>query len=410
MSEPDLKTVIASFADAFPGAALFLINEGDVLLVGGPPAGPSFDGAALARRMGRGRVAEDLKDVHVESPFAFASLLTLPGEALARYAASAERHTDDRPVLDSRTARSIHANTGRENAERLIAEGRRATLPEPWAALVRSPTAAQLVERATMLERSEGFSWAYSVYGDALEMEPRSLPALEGLVRCALRSGHAAEAESKLSALAEGPAPVDARVALALLYDNTGRTKDALAALEAALSRDPRHRRALLLSAELQEQTGNLEAIAVLASAALRAHPGDAEAEAFLASASLAKGDLDAAIAAADRVLERTPAEVRALEVGAIARAQKGDRDAARGLFQRLVEADPGAWGHLNNFALFELQSGNPRAAARLFEASLDLNPGNDAGSRGLAEAARSLGDDRLLARAVRIRSLKPQH
>ena len=53
MSERDLKTVIASFADAFPGAVLFLLNEGDVLLVGGPAEGPTFDKDALARRRRR---------------------------------------------------------------------------------------------------------------------------------------------------------------------------------------------------------------------------------------------------------------------------------------------------------------------------------------------------------------------
>ncbi len=407
MTERDLKTVIAGFADAFPGAALFLINEGDVLLVGGPSAGPSFDPESLARRMRQGRVAEDRRDVHLESPFAFASLLTLPPPALARYAGDADRHTDDRPLLDSRTARSIHANTGRENAERLIALGREARLPEPWASLVRAPTAAQLAERALMLERSEGLSLAYSVYQEALALEPRSLAALEGLVRCALRSGRAAEAEKRLLALAAGPAHVDARVALALLYDNTGRTREALAALETALGRDQRHRRALLLAADLQQQQGNLAAVEALARAASRAHPGDAEAEAFLASAGLAKGDLDAAIAAADAVLARAPNVARALEVGAIARAQKGDRAGARSLFERLVAAEPDAWGHLNNFALFELQGGDALAAARLFEAALDLNPRNEAGAHGLAQAARALGDARLLARAARFHPRK---
>jgi spermidine synthase len=401
MSEPDLKTVIASFQDAFPGAALFLINEGDVLLVGGGGDSLHLDAVELARRMQEGRVGEDLGEVHVRSPFAFASLLTLPPDALARYAQGADRHSDDRPVLEFRAPRQIHANTGRQNALRLVAEGAKSERPEPWRSLASEPSAAQLAERAAMLERSEGFAWAALVYREAIRRDPRLLAALEGYVRASLRSGGEAEAERVLRELLQ-QAPVDARVALALLLDNVGRTKDALATLEAALQLDPRHRRALLLAAELQEQAGNVDAVELLVNAALRAHPHDPEAEALRASLRLAKGDLDAAITTAESVLARAPKEARALEVAAIARAQKGDRAGARRHFERLLEIEPDAPGHLNNFALFELEGRDYRAAARLFETSLDLSPGNEAAARGLAEAARALGDARLLARAAR--------
>ena len=49
---------------------------------------------------------------------------------------------------------------------------------------------------------------------------------------------------------------------------------------------------------------------------------------------------------------------------------------------------------------MFELEGGDARAAARLFEQAVALNPGNVYGYRGLREAARALGDARLLARA----------
>ena len=401
MSERDLKTVIASFRDAFPDAALFLVNEGDVLLVGGAGADSlRLDAGALARRMREGRVGEDLDEVHVRSPFAFASLLTLPPAALRAYAEGADRHSDDRPVLEFRTPRQLHANTGRQNALRLVAEGDKSQRPEPWRSLTREPSAQELAERAVMLERSEGFAWAALVYREAIRKDPRLLPALEGYVRAALRSGGESEAERVLTSLVP-QAPVDARVALALLQDNVGRTQDALATLEAALQLDQRHRRALLLAAELHEQAGNLDAMELLVNAALRAHPRDAEAEALRASARFARGDLEAAIATAEGVLARAPKEARALEVAAIARAQQGDRAGARRHFERLLEAEPDARGHLNNFALFELEGRDYRAAARLFETSLDLSPGNETAARGLAEAARALGDARLLSRAA---------
>lgn len=401
MSEPDLKTVAAGFADAFPGAMLFLINEGDVLLIGGPPEGASFDPELLARRMREGRVRQDLDDVGLTSLFGFASLLTLGPAQLAAYVEGAERHTDDRPLLEFRAPRDIHANTGRDNALRLVALGGRGAPPEPWARLIRSPTPEELVERARMLERSEGFALAAEVYERASRMEP-SLAALEGLARCALRLSRAAEAEQELRGLARERSPVDARVALALLLDNLGRSQEALTELEAALAKDGRHRRALLLAAEIQEQLGRPDAVARLARQALAAGSGDAEAEAYLASASLAAGELATALAQAESVLQRAPREARALEVAAIARAQQGDRVGARALFERLVRAEPDSWGHLNNYAIFELEGGDYDAAARRFEAALDLNPRSEASARGLLEAARALGDLRRLARADR--------
>jgi len=64
------------------------------------------------------------------------------------------------------------------------------------------------------------------------------------------------------------------------------------------------------------------------------------------------------------------------------------------------VEVEPDGWMHWTNFALLELESGNPREAARLFHQAVSINPGSADGYRGLAEAARALGDAALARRA----------
>jgi spermidine synthase len=400
MGEADLKTIVAGFQDAFPSAALFLIDEGDVLLVGGGAAEPSFEPATLARRMAEGRVAEDLKQVRVTSPSVFASLLTLSPQTLKGYAGEAQRHTDDRPVLEFRAPRFIHANTGRANADRLIEWGERAGVPEPWRSLVRDASPQAVTERARMLEGAESLSWASATYARALAKDPRQPAALEGLVRCAVRLREPLTAEKSLLGILEHGGGADARVALALLYENMGQPEQALAQLRQALETDRSPRRGLLLAAEIQEEAGNPQAVAELAAQATKAVPGDPEAEAFLASARLAEGDVDGATATAERVLLRAPDEPRALEVAAIARARKGDRAGARALFERLVLAVPDGWGHLNNFAVFELEGKNYLAARRLFKRATDLNPGNVAGFRGLKETASAMGDRKAEERA----------
>jgi tetratricopeptide (TPR) repeat protein len=327
------------------------------------------------------------------------SLFALGPPDLARWAGSAPRHTDDRPVLEFRAPRSLHADTSRANWEEIERAARAATLPEPYRSLTSSPTADAWVERARMLEEADGFRLALEAFRRAAALDPGSLPALEGIVRTALFAGQGTQAETELRALSDR-SPVDARVALALLYHNQDRPAEALAVLAEAAEREPRHRRGLLLGAEVQAATGNFEAAAGLAEAALAVAPEDADAQALLAYARFAAGSVAEAMALAESAVARDARCGRALEVIAIARVRQGDRGAARRAFEALVAAEPDGWSHLNNFAVFELEGGDPRAAARLFEQAVALNPGNVQGYRGLREAARMLGDDRMLARA----------
>jgi spermidine synthase len=403
MDPRDLRTVVAGFTDAFPSSALFLVNEGDILLIGGDPALPPVEVGTLARRMAEARVRDDLAEVEVRSAAGLATLYALGGDALVRFAGDAPRHTDDRPRLEFSAPRYLHADTARENHALILGAARGASPPPPLAGLAGlglAPSPGAKLERARMLERAGSPGWAMDLYREGLEQTHLDVEAYEGFVRTALKTGQAAEAERFLSEQAGGAAPVPALVALGLLHHNLNRPAQALDALAAAADRDPRNIRALLIGAEVQQASGNVDAAEALAQAALSVAPNDEEAQGFLASASLARGRLDEALARADRVLARSPRAARALEVAAIARARTGDRAGARRAFESLVEAEPDGWMHWTNFALFELESGDPRAATRLFRQAVSINPGHADGYRGLAEAARALGDRALARRA----------
>ena len=403
MDPRDLRTVVAGFTDVFGDSALFLVNEGDALLVGGEPRLPRVDVEVLARRMEEPEVREDLAGVEVRTPAGLATLYALGGEALVRFAAGAPRHTDDRPRLEFSAPRFLHADTARENrtAIRKAAHG----FPAPaalaaFAALGAAPPPATRLERARMLERAGSFGWAMDLYQEAMDDSRPDVAAMEGLVRAALKSGRAAEAEQVLRRLTAGPARAAAHTALGLLFLNLDRPGEALGELAAAAEADPRAVRPLLLGAEVQEGAGNIDAVEGLARQALAVAPGDGEAEGFLATAMLARGRRDEALQRSETVLARSPHAARALEVAAIARAQKGDPAGARRAFETLLQAEPDGWAHFNNFGVFEMESGDPREAARLFHQAVSLNPRNVEGYRGLREAARGLGDGALLARA----------
>jgi tetratricopeptide (TPR) repeat protein len=350
LSPPDLRTVIASFTDAFPHAALFLLNEGDVLLLGGESPVEAPSPGELAARMAAPAVRADLEPVEVRDGYGFGSLFTIGGPALAEWVADAPRHTDDHPVLELRAPRALHSDTGRANALALAEAAGRAGLPPSWAALVADPTAAQVASRARMLEKAESFGWAYLAFSDALVRDPTHLAAVEGLVRCAVQSHRTDAGERRLRELP--PSPV-AHVGLALLFHSAGQGAEALEEVRRALEQDPRNRRALLLAAEIQEAAGNAEATRGLATAVLRLEPRDADADAFLASADLADGRPQEALALARAVLSRAPRQPRALQVAAIASARTGDRDRARAYFEQIVEAEPDESSHRTNLGVF---------------------------------------------------------
>jgi spermidine synthase len=397
LSPADLRTVIASFTDAFPHAALFLLNEGDVLLLGAESPIEAPPPEDLAARMAEPSVRADLEPVEVRDVHGIGSLFTIGGTALAEWVADAPRHTDDHPLLELRAPRTLHSDTSRGNALALAEAAGRAGIPRSWAALVANPTALQIATRARMLEKAESYGWGYLTYSEALSRDPALLPAVEGLVRCAVQSRQTTHAERRLGEL---PPSAARHVGLALLFNSTGRSAEALDEARRALEQDPRSRRALLLGAEIQEAAGNGEAVRGLADVVLRLHPGDVDAESFLASARLAEGASDEALSRAGSVLARNPRQPRALQVAAIASARAGDRERARAFFEQLVEAEPDESSHRTNLGVFELEGGHPGDAARLFQAALDLDPRSEPAARGLEAAASALGDQALAARA----------
>jgi spermidine synthase len=403
MAPQDLRTIVGSFTDAFPEAALLAINEADVLLVGGRDALPALSPGELAARLAVPRVRADLAQVGVTGPAVFASLISLAGGPLAEWAAGAPRHTDDRPILELRASRSLWADTSGENQRRIREAAARGELPEPFASLRAALTPAERAARGALLEKAHSFGWAFEAYRDALLEDPGLLAAHEGLVRCAVKSGRLVEAAAALDPLAGRPGLAAARIGRALLAHNQHQPAEALRLLGQALALDPGSTRALLLAAEVQEQAGDHEAVEVLARRALAVDPGNADAEAMRAAARLARGDREGALALGRAILARAPATRRALEVAAVASAEAGRAAEARSYFRALVELEPEGWGYLTNFGIFELRSGDAPAAASLFERAAEVNPDHLAAWIGLRDAARAAGQEARLVRAERV-------
>jgi spermidine synthase len=389
LREQELATIVGSFTDAFESAALFLLSESDILLVGTKERLPRVSEAELENRLSRDAVRADLREAGVRGTYGMRALLSASTPTLSDWAREAERHTDDRPILEFRTAKTLHEDTSRENRKAVASIGLGDTLFDAGV----EPSAEDLLARGEALERAESFEWAFETFAQAAERVPPLPAALEGLVLSAIPAGRAPEAEAILRRI---PDPVW----LARLYRHLGRTDEALDALGTHLEEDAGSRDALILAAEISADRGDPAAMARFAEILLARDPLDEDAAALLAGARLRGGDYGRASREAASILGRNPNQTRALQVHAVAHAELGNRNLARESFERLVALDPEDWVQLGNLGKLELAAGNPGRAAELYQRAVDLNSRNADGYRGLEEAALRIGDERRLERA----------
>ena len=380
MAEADLATLLAGFGDVFPDAAVFVITEADILLLGGDRA-PSIAAERLARV-----TAAAVTDLRA-SRHSLERVREIPTVRLADlspWLGAARRHTDDRPILEFRAPRAMHAQTAASHRRRLL-RGER------------PPEGALLVERLRFLDATESSEWAFDLAFRAVSEGSSDPPVLASLVRAAVRLGRTPDVEAVLRPAPGGKATGSRLHALALLYRDASRPQHALAALELAALEDPQFAPTFHLAAEIQSAAGDLQAMRRLLARAFAIDRGDPIALGLAAEAELKDGRFEPAIRLANAALLADPTQTRALEVLALALAQSGRRAEARQAFERLLTVAPDGDSARANFGVFELESGHAAQALRLFKDAVDLNPWNRLAYQGLREAAGRLGESELL-------------
>ena len=401
LAEESLRTVVGGFTDVFPEAALFVLHDGDALLIGAKGAFPPVPGRNIEPRIAR--LADELAPYGITDFRALRGWLTAAGPELAAWATGAPRHRDDHPILEFRAPLSVHAATAFQNRralERLASEPPFGPFgPAP------SPDAGRLAGRAAGLLSAQNPDWALELAREALELDPGERSATAALVRAALASGRGEEgAEALRAALGTVPAASETAqaltVSLARLLLRARRPDEAAAVLEGGPAELAEDRGALLLSAEVQVERGAWDSAEALVLAALGSDPQDAEAAAWLAELSVRRGRAEEAAERSAAILAERPETERALRVRAVALAELGRAEEAREAFSALVAQAPGPAFHWANFGAFELASERPAEAVRLYREAVDRDPTDLNLYRGLLEAAVRAGDQEEVRRA----------
>ena len=301
LSREDFRSVVASFATAFPQTTLWQTSQ-DVLLIGSH-APLQVDLALLTRRLAQPGVARQLSLVGLETPLAFLSEFALDTEAVHTYAAGALINSDDNLYLEYSSPLHVGSDDMRTNIrsidrERLTVEALvadwslRFDSPEEMRAeldryrsakselleaeLASSPASANApasgLERAS--QRLRGVLDELPGYGPAraqlsIHLTQRALMALS---RDELRVGHALAREAQTLA----PGNADTHYALAVSLMRLERYAQATPLFERAVDLRPDHWPSHYGLAMARDQVGQLSGAIASMHRALELNPNDA--------------------------------------------------------------------------------------------------------------------------------------
>ena len=375
ISQPDLKSIIATFASVFPNGTVWLVGGDDVLLVGGlEPI--EADLTRVDERMKRPDVAADLAGIGVLDSFSILSLKVADANDLAGFTSGSPIFTDDRMTLEFTAPRELHNRRAGENGaalRKLVA-----VKVEEYPGL-----AALWRNRGAMLARADHHGLAIDDYLAALSFDPDDAAALDGVVKSALITRKAAEVLTRIEAR---PATSAQRlVARSKLLAADGRRDEAIATAQQAAAVAPAI--GLEQLASLYADSGDTVRLDATVAELLKLAPGQAVIEYFHAVASFLHGDANGAVESARRAIELDPNYPPTYDLIGAAYTKLAQLDAAREAFKKSLAFDAHDSTAYENLGVLELNAGNRALAARYFAEALWLVPDSPTARQGLSVA-----------------------
>lgn len=385
ISTTDLQSVVATFAVVFPHVTLWLVGDGDLMLIGSPdPLEPRL--ARMALPVSDARVRGDLATLGVRSPFGLLSMFIGADAAARRFAGDAPLQTDARMALEFSAPTALHTSERRQNVLRLRAlageVGRPALVASAWAAA----TGADYAERALVLKRAGAFEPAYDAAAEALSRVPDNADALDVLSTSSAALNRQAEAIALLTRLGdEQPDLVGPRVALSRLQASTGAFQQAIAALTEYLERHPSDGAALEQLASIYADVGDGPRLVPVVNAMSRL-PERAGSHYYAAAAQFMQGQMYGALDAAERALAIDPRYARAQNLVGAIKATRGDVAGARQAFEAAMAIDAQDPTTYQNLAQLEAGQGHVDVARRLYAEALAIDPASIVARDALAQ------------------------
>ena len=387
ISDSDLRSIVATFASAFPDGTMWLIGESDLLLVASTvpldAALSNFD----AQWQQRSAVAADLRGVAALEPFALWSMFTGGPRELQQYAGNASIQTDDRMALEFSGPRALHSRSAGENASRLLRLLHPNAAPPPVRQAKAAAGAPQWRNRAAMMLRAGDYTTAYEDYLRALTMNPADVIALDGFVRAAVATHRETQAIDWLRSADRDAARPAISLRASKLLAAAGRFQEAVAMAREASAIEAVEMQALEQLASVFADLGDAGQLERVAARLRSEDPDRASGHYYAAASRFLRSEFAEALSLAHQAVALNPSYSEAQNLIGAIHANLGEHAAAREAFEAALRFDPRDSATYTNLGLLELTSGSRGAAAAYFAEALSLDPASVPARQGLAQA-----------------------
>ena len=387
ISEADLRSIVATFASVFPNGTMWLVGDGDLLLVGSAePLDGRLSNIASGWRLPG--VAADLDRVSMRDPFALWSLYVGGPRELQAFGGAAALQTDNRMAIEFSGPAAVNngPTAGNTAALRRLLEGGQP--PPAIASALATADSRQWRDRAAMMLATDAYDIAYQDYATTVRRDRTDRDALSSFVRAAVASHHEADGVSLLkSFIATDPTDVRSRTALSKLQAAAGAFDEAIAVAEEASRIEPVDSAALDQLASLYADLGDAGRLDPVVDTLQRRFGGRSTTRYYAAASNFLHGRLPAALDLIQQVIASDPRRADAYNMLGAISARLGQPNEARRAFEAGLDLNPRDSAAYTNLGLLELSSGNRSRAAKLFAEALSLDPASAAAREGLGQS-----------------------
>ena len=371
ISSEDLRSIVRTFASVFPQATMWLVGDGDLLLIG--TAGPAIE-PSLSRL--------------VRYPFELLSLYSGGPEEIQRFSDGAAIQTDDRMALEFSAPHGIYGRSVNENTTIIRSLVGAANRPPVIRGAFESATDLMWSARGAMNLESEAYGVAYDDFQRAVTLNSHNVSALRGLSDAAAGAHAQNDARAFLQSLAASqPANAAVRIELSRVLASGRDFDGAVTVAREAIRLAPDDPAPVEQLASIYADAGDAEQLMSLAEGLVARFGAREEPQYYHATALFMQGRTADAVEELQRLVARNPRHARAQNLLGAACATNGQRECARAAFEASLEANPRDLLTYVNLGLFCLESGDAGAAVGYFSEALTIDPTSAAARDGLVQA-----------------------
>ena len=386
----DLRSIVRTFASVFPNGTMWLVGDGDLLLIGVE----DDDRERTVRNIEEGSRSESAAvmlgqaGVPPESLSFFLLSLYAGGPVeLASFGRGSALQIDDRMDLEYSAARAMYAPP-EGSATRLRQMAEQAARPVEIASALTAARADDWIVRARVALRAEAFGMAHDSFRRAQALDAHSVEALRGGATAAAPMGRLAEEIEWLrDREVEAPRNSAVRVALSYALAMAGDMSAAMAAAADANQIDPASPYPLEQLASILADVGDSARLQPVAEALMTRFPNREDSRYYNATSLFLRNRMAEAREETSRLLALNPTHARGHNLRGILCATAKDLSCAQSAFDASLRLNPRDASVYTNLGNIHLELGNPEQAIALFSEAVAIDPT----AAGATEALRAM-------------------